>query len=161
MNRREFVKVQAGLVLVGGAALAGCTGDGEDDEGVTYVPNEPSYGGWFDGVSNYKGTVEARGQSEVTVRVGVQGNSGYYKYGPAAVAVSPETSITWEWTGRGGTHNVRERTGAFDSCRLVNDEGHTYRHTLEDPGVYKYVCDPHVSMGMKGAVFVALGEQGT
>ncbi|WP_336343360.1 plastocyanin/azurin family copper-binding protein [Halalkalicoccus ordinarius] len=34
--------------------------------------------------------------------------------------------------------------------------GHTFEHTFDSPGVYKYYCTPHVAMGMKGAIFVGL-----
>lgn len=134
---------------------SGCDGD------VTYVPNEPTYRGWFDGVSNYRGTVEARGRDAVTIEVGVQGDSGYYKFGPAAVAVSPGTELSWEWTGRGGTHNVREHTDEFDSGDPVDDEGTSFEYTTDQPGTYRYLCDPHQSLGMRAAVFVALGDPGT
>lgn len=156
-TRRQFLATAA---VAAGGVLAGCFGGdgGDGDDGVTYVPNEPNYRGWFEGVSNYKGTVEARGQSTVTIDVGVQGNNGFYKYGPAAIAVSPGTEIVWEWTGKGGTHNVVAEGGSFDSGELINEAGHTFTHTLESPAVYRYVCEPHRSLGMKGAVFVALDQ---
>ena len=124
------------------------------------MPNEPNYQGWFTGVNTYAGTVDRRGEDEVTVRVGTQGANGYYYFGPTAVAVSPGTRVVWEWTGRGGTHNVVSTSGAFTSGNLVSEEGHTFETTLADPGVYRYYCSPHQSLGMKGAVFVALGARG-
>lgn len=159
MDRRSLLKTTVGVVVSG--SVVGCTGDDGGDDGATYVPNEPEYRKWFKGVSNYKGTVEARGQSEVTIDVGVQGNNGYYKFGPAAIAISPGTEVTWQWTGRGGTHNVHEIDDFFDSGELVDDKGHTYQYTFDQPGIFKYVCDPHRSLGMKGAVFVALGDPGS
>lgn len=152
-SRRGFLRAAAGLGAVGLAGCLGGDGDGTDDP---MVPAEPNYRGWFDGVSNYDGTVDARDQDAVTVDVGVQGNSGYYKFGPAAVAVAPGTPITWEWTGRGGTHNVVAEQGTFDSGELVDREGYTFEYTLDQPAIYKYVCEPHRSLGMKGAVFVTL-----
>lgn len=92
ISRREYVRA---VGVVGSVAVAGCLGNGgPGDDGTVYVPTEPDYRGWFDGVSNYKGTVDARGQSEVTVDVGVTGGNGYYYFGPAAAAVSPGTTIT-------------------------------------------------------------------
>lgn len=155
-NRRQFI---AAAALSASSVLAGCSDGGSDgDDGATYVPTEPNYRDWFEGVSNYKGTVDARGQNGVTIDVGVQGNNGFYKFGPAAIAVSPGTEITWKWTGKGGTHNVVDEAGAFDSGALVREAGHTFEHTIETPAIYKYVCEPHRSLGMKGAVFVALGQ---
>lgn len=151
--------VLAGGAAVAGAALAGCLGGGGDggSSDRTYVKNEPSYAGWFNGVSNHRGTVELRGQDEVSVKVGVQNSNGYYSFGPTAVAVSPGTKVVWKWTGRGGSHNVVGNQGRFDSGNPVTDEGHTFEQTLADPGVYKYLCEPHKDLGMRGAVFVALG----
>lgn len=157
---RRAVLRSAGLVATGGlASMAGCVGGNGGDNGGgddQCVPVEPNYRGWFDDVSNYECTVDARAQDGVTISVGVQGNTGFYKFGPAAIAVTPGTNITWEWTGKGGTHNVVADQGAFDSGPLVDTKGHTFQHALDGPGIYKYVCEPHRSLGMKGAIFVTL-----
>lgn len=157
-TRRDFIRTAA---VVGAVAIAGCGTRAEPPGTDVYVPNEPDYKGWLDGVSNYVGTVDRRGEAAVTVRVGTQGDTGYYKFDPPAVAVSPGAVVTWEWTGMGGTHNVVAESGAFDSGPLVSKAGHTFDHTFESPGVYTYVCEPHRTLGMKGAVFVALGDNGT
>lgn len=158
-TRRRFFR-SVGVASVG-VGLAGCSSgpptNGPPDQ---YVPEEPNYQGWFQNVSNYAGTVEARGQSEYRIDVGVNGANGYYYFRPAAVAVSPGTTVTWEWTGRGGTHNVVSTSGVFTSGKLVGEAGHTFTTTLDNPGVYRYICNPHQSLGMKGAVFVALGQRG-
>jgi halocyanin-like protein len=154
LSRRAYLGGVATLFV---ATFAGCTGSpGGDPDGTTYLPTEPNYKGWFDGVSNYSRTVDARGRDAVTVEVGVQGDSGYYKFGPAAVAVTPGTTVTWRWTGRGGTHDVVSRNGLFDSGALVGKEGHTFSHTFDSPGIYYYLCTPHEPLGMKGAIFVAI-----
>lgn len=156
VKRRRFLAgVGSGVV----AGLAGCLDGGGDPAGTEYVPNEPNYKGWFDGVSNYKRTVEKRGESDVTLEVGVQGDLGYYKFGPPAVAVSPDTTITWEWTGKGGTHNVVSLNDLFDSGAPVDGAGHTFTHSFDAPGIYYYLCEPHESLGMKGAIFVALDTE--
>ena len=158
ISRREYLQA---VGVVGAVAVAGClaSGDPGDDDGTVYVPTEPDYRGWFDGVSTYKGTVDARGQSDVTIDVGVSGANGSYYFGPAAVAVSPGTTVTWRWTGKGGTHNVVSDAGVFDSGSLVQKAGTTFSYTFEEPRIYKYYCEPHKSLGMRGAVFVALDEQ--
>lgn len=154
ISRRHFIHLSG---LAGATALAGCTSTARPSTGTKLDP-EPSYGGWFDGVSNYDGTLDLRGRDAVTVDVGVRGNIGFYKFGPPAIAVSPGTTVTWRWTGKGGDHDVRAESGAFRSGAIVGRSGHTFSHTFDDPGVYKYYCTPHRSMGMKGAVFVALDE---
>lgn len=158
ISRRTYLRTVG--VAAGVGTLAGCldSGDPGDDGDPVYVPTEPDYRGWFDGVSTYKGTIDARGTAEVTIDVGVSGGNGYYYFGPAAVAVSPGTTVTWRWTGRGGTHNVVSESGVFDSGHLVDSEGVTFTYTFEQPRIYKYYCEPHKSLGMRGAVFVALDD---
>jgi halocyanin-like protein len=114
---------------------------------------EPDYEGWFDGVGNYDGTVDMTGQEEVTVEVGVEGNSGPFGFGPAAVRVDPGTTVVWEWTGKGGQHNVVGETHDFESP-MQGSEGDTYALELDGEGVVKYACAPHRMAGMKGAVVV-------
>ncbi|MBP1987052.1 halocyanin domain-containing protein [Halolamina salifodinae] len=114
---------------------------------------EPDYDGWFDGVENYDSTVDRRGQSEVTVDVGVDNGGDPYGFGPPAVRIDPGATVVWEWTGRGSSHNVVAEDGSFESD-LAAEEGHTFSHTFEEKGVYRYVCTPHRSLGMKGAIVV-------
>lgn len=152
-GRRDVLRGVTALTL---GALAGCAGgDGADGEPTLSV--EPNYGGWFRGVSNYKhNTKDRRGADEATIAVGVQANGGYLGFRPPAMAVSPGTRVTWDWTGNGGAHNVAAESGAFDSGDPARAGSTTFAHTFETPGVFKYVCEPHAEMGMKGAVFVAL-----
>jgi len=67
-------------------------GSGDSEPGI---PVEPDHKGWFDGVSNYRDTKDRRNADAVTVEVGVEANSGYLGFGPAAVAVTPNTTVTW------------------------------------------------------------------
>ena len=161
MDRRAFLRA-AGLLSAGViGSLAGCPGQEPPDNGDSpYVPTEPNYQGWFENVSVYRGTIDARGQDEQQVEVGVRGVNGYYYFGPPAIAVSPGTTVTWVWTGRGGTHNVVSTSGAFTSGQLVETKGHTFTYTFDNPGVFRYICNPHQSLGMKGSVFVSLGQLG-
>jgi halocyanin-like protein len=160
MRRRTLLRSTAVAAAGGAVALAGCQGGGGGDDDDEFVPEEPNYQGWLNGVSNYRGTVDERGTDAVSVDVGVQGANGFYYYGPAAVAVSPGTEITWDWTGKGGTHNVISTSGAFTSGKLVDNADFTFSHTFKTPGVFRYFCSPHESLGMKGAVFVTLGQRG-
>ncbi|EMA68666.1 halocyanin domain protein [Halorubrum aidingense JCM 13560] len=171
LDRRTFVRTTAALGVT--TALAGCGGsggetgdggsggdDGSDggDDGSAgsdggdqeFLSEEPEYDGWFDDVGNYEGTVDRTGADEVTVAVGAADG---LSFGPAAVAVSPGTTVVWEWTGEGGDHNVSSTAGDFES-ETVGEEGHTFEHTVEESGVHTYVCTPHEAVGMKGAVYV-------
>lgn len=115
---------------------------------------QTEFDGWLSDVDNYDGTVvDATGQEEATVEVGVEANGGAYGFGPAAVQVDPETTVRWEWTGEGQQHNVVEENGGFESD-LTSEEGFTYEQTFESEGVVKYFCRPHRGLGMKGVVVV-------
>ncbi|TKX84909.1 halocyanin domain-containing protein [Halorubrum sp. SS5] len=143
MSRRGFFRAgAAGAAVAAGVAAGSGTAAAQ-------------YDGWLDDVSNYDGTHDYRGQSEVTVSVGA-GENGLL-FGPAAILIDPGTTVVWEWTGRGGGHNVVEENGVFDSGSAVAEEGTTFEYTFDDAGdgdVFNYYCGPHQSIGMKGAVAV-------
>jgi halocyanin-like protein len=148
VSRRSVVR--AGLVA--GAGLAG---------GATSVAAQSEYGGWLSDVGNYDGTtVDRTGQDEVTIRVGVEANGGAFGFGPPAVRVSPGTTVVWQWTGEGSQHNVVDEGGTFES-ELTDEAGHTFSHTFESEGTFKYYCAPHESLGMKGVVAVGGSSGGT
>ncbi len=140
--------------LAGGMAAAG---------GAAAAPAAAQSSGglaeWFSNTSNYDGVVDETGAGEVTVEVGVEANGGAFGFGPAAVRVEPGTTVVWEWTGNGGSHNVVAEDGSFES-ELVGEAGHTFSHTFEESGVFRYACTPHKALGMKGAVVVGDVEVG-
>ena len=143
-TRRRAMK--AGAAATAGGAATGFAGSAaaRSDGGLS---------SWFDGVSNYEGVVDRTGRSEVTVKVGAAGNSGNFAFGPAAVRVDPGTTVVWQWTGKGGSHNVVADDGSFES-QLSGTTGHTFEQIFDEEGVAKYYCTPHEAMGMKGAVVV-------
>jgi halocyanin-like protein len=170
LDRRTFVRTTAALGAA--TALAGCSGGGDGGDGSDgsdgsdggdgsagsdsgsggqeFLSEEPDYGGFLDGANNYEQTLDMTGSDSVTVDVGAGEGLAF---GPAAVAVSSGTTVTWEWTGEGGQHNVSGSDGDFESD-TVGEEGHTFEHTFEESGTYTYVCTPHEAVGMKGAIYV-------
>lgn len=146
-TRRAVLRgATAGLGLIGTAGAATAqTGDGTSDE--------VDYAGWFSNVSNFEGTVDRTGQESVSVEVGVEGNTDYFAFGPPAIRVDPGTTVEWQWTGRGGSHNVVDVDGSFES-QLTGETGATFTHTFDSAGVYRYYCGPHRTFGMKGAIVV-------
>ncbi|SDX66589.1 halocyanin domain-containing protein [Halopenitus persicus] len=166
LDRRTYLSATA---AVGATLLAGCSGGGNGNGGGNggnggggnggngngggneYLSEEPNYDGWFDDVSNYEGqTLDRRDADSVTVDVGAGDG---LQFAPPAVAVSTGTTVTWEWTGQGGQHNVAAEDGSFES-EQTNEEGHTFEHTFESAGTYTYICTPHEAVGMKGAIVV-------
>jgi len=152
MNRREFLRTAGGAA--GATAAIGASQPAAAAEDGGGSAPEPDYGGWFSDVSNFSETVDERGSDEVTVAVGSEGNGGNYAFGPAAVHVDPGTTIVWEWTGKGQSHNVLSEGGDFEGSELTAEAGFTFEHTFEEDGMYKYYCEPHRPLGMKGAILV-------
>jgi halocyanin-like protein len=129
----------------------------------TPTPTETTGGGGVSAVdeyladtSNYDGTIVDRtGQGSVTIMVGAEGNGGGFAYAPPAVRVDTGTTITWEWTGGGGLHNVIAEDGTFDSGDPVSGTGVSFKYTFTQSWTHLYYCNPHKALGMKGAVVVA------
>ncbi|ERH01877.1 MAG: halocyanin domain protein [Halonotius sp. J07HN6] len=138
--RRRLLSAAGGASV---AALAGCLGGGDTD-GPT------PYDGYLRGANNFEAVADRTDASTVTVAVGA--NSGL-SFAPAAVKISPETTVVWEWTGRGGQHNIVAGDGSFESEYYLK-EGSSFSHTFESPGVYKYHCTPHQTQGMLGVIEV-------
>ncbi|MFB6195814.1 MAG: halocyanin domain-containing protein [Haloplanus sp.] len=153
LTRRGALRTAAGTVAAGVGVAAGA--------GTTAAQNGVDYGGWFGGstggeTANFDGTVDRTGQSSVTVEVGAQGNGGSYAFSPAAVRVDPGTTVTFEWVS--DTHNItiqEQPSGAgWSGVSSIKNSGYTHEHTFETEGIYKYYCQPHLALGMKGAIVV-------
>jgi len=164
LSRRTVLRSTA--VAVAGVGLAGCSGGDSGNEETTEDENgdgggddgngggdTPDFDGFFDETDNYDGVVDETGAEEVTVEVGTEANGGNFGFSPAAVRVSEGTTVVWEWTGEGGAHNVSHEDGEFES-ETIDEEGHTFSYTFDSTGTDRYVCTPHESLGMKGAVVV-------
>ncbi|MFB6185088.1 MAG: halocyanin domain-containing protein [Haloarculaceae archaeon] len=108
----------------------------------------------MDDVSNYEDVVDATDDERITVAVGAEGNGGNFAFDPPAVRVSPGTTVTWQWSGKGGTHNVVATDGTFDSGAPAGEAGTEFAFAFDDGGAYPYYCVPHKSLGMKGIVVV-------
>lgn len=138
VSRRTFVRAGVGAA-VATVALPIATGTARAD-----------YGGWLDDVDGYEGTVDYTGKDEVVVTVGARDG---FSFDPVAILIDPGATVVWEWSGQGGKHNVVHREGAFETD-LSGEAGHTFEHTFDMEGTYKYFCNPHKALGMKGVVAV-------
>jgi halocyanin-like protein len=149
-NADDASMTRRGLFRAGATGAALATGVALGADGAA-----AQYGGWLDDVDNYDGTHDRRGEDEVTVEVGT-GENGL-RFGPAAVLIDPGATVVWEWTGRGGAHNVVAEDETFDSGETVDETGYTFEYTFADAAegdVFNYRCTPHQAVGMKGAVAV-------
>ena len=124
LNRRRFLRGTGAAIAVG--VLAGCTGNGGGDGPPKDIENHLS------DANNYEGSLEdMTGESEVTIDVGTGSNG--YAFDPAAVRISSGTTVTWEWTGEGGAHNVASVEGSeteFNSGESVEGERQRVRTVL-------------------------------
>jgi halocyanin-like protein len=148
LTRRRVVGCSlATLGLVGAQPLADARGGGQSAG--------PDFGGYLDAANNYDGTVaDRRGQTETTVEVGVDAGGGDFGFGPPAVHVDNGTTVKWEWVGS-SPHNVYSADdGPLDSGEPTAEGGVHYQYTFETDGIYLYRCQPHGSLGMRGAIVV-------
>lgn len=159
---RRLILKRIGPISVA-SALAGCSGNGTDGTDTSTTPavtgtatpaEGPDLDAFLSDVSNYDGVTDATGTENVTVAVGAEGNGAYFAFDPAAVRVDIGATVTWEWTGKGGSHNVSAVEGDHFRSELASEEGHTFDWTAENPGQFLYVCEPHEGAGMKGAIVV-------
>ena len=170
-NRRQFLAV-AGTVALGWTA--GCvdvsvdSDIGEDASYDGYLSDANGYDGFqADGDKRY-GVVRRVNTDRVQIKVGSPtdssllsnrigaqngGSSGPIEnaFLPAAIEISPGTTVEWVWTGDGGRYNVVAKDGSFASG-YHTEQGATFTHTFEDSGVTRYHSESHE--GMKGVVDV-------
>ena len=156
LPRRRFLR---GAVVASGVAAT--------VSGTAAAQETVSYGDWFTGqakggeVQNFDGTTaDETGSSSVTIEVGAEGNGGPYAFAPPAVRIDPGTTVTFDWVS--DTHNTiveEQPEGAgWEGHQPIENTGFSYEHTFETEGVYKYYCEPHLTLGMKAAIVVGDAE---
>ena len=161
ISRRNFLRAAgagAGVAAATGAATAqeGEGGEGGGGQGPV------DWGGYLDdNAANWAGeadTVDATGQSEVTIEVGPSGVNNGNAFVPAGIVVDPGTTIVWEWVN--GGHNivpdVVPEGASFEGVESLLGAGETHEETFDTDGIYGYYCAPHQAQGMYGGV--AVGE---
>jgi len=169
-DRRTVVRTIGGTALA--VSLAGCAGDEEpadeepadeepaDEEPADETLEPPAAVDDFlteNDANGYEGEmVDATGEDALPVDVG-SGDLGL-GFSPVAVAIDAGTTVTFEWTGEGGGHNVvaaEESDIDIDVEEAeIAEAGHTVEHTFDEPGNYLYICEPHIAQGKVGAIVV-------
>lgn len=148
VSRRGFLHAASGASIAGAGGMAA-------SGGATAQKQRPDFGGWLAEADG--GFRDVRGQDEVTVDVGAEGNGGNVAFSPAGLWIGPDTTVVWEWTGDGGQHNVAsvgDSDFEFRSGDPVESAEETFEQTFEEGGIAKYQCEPHASLEMKGAIAV-------
>ena len=133
VGRRAFLRTAAGAATATGAAGTAAAQEGGG--------NESGGGG-------------GGGGATTTVQVGP---GGELVFEPEEVQVEPGGTVEWVWES--GGHNVAPESGDWGH-ESIEDEGFTYSHTFEEAASFEYVCTPHASAGMVGAVTVGSGGGG-
>lgn len=88
------------------------------------------------------------------------GTSGT-NFTPADVTIKVGDTVTWTDLQLFGGHNVAQSASpvanSYDGSGFRSGEQgdlDTYQYTFDTPGVYYYICEPHVAFDMRGAVTV-------
>lgn len=143
------------VTLDGGDAAATPTPAPAGDGPAQSPPSGTDLDGWMTGVENYDGVADHRGESEVTVRVGADGNGGEFAFTPAAIHVDPGTTVVWEWVGS-KPYDVVDSAGRFASPE-TSGVGQRYAVRFDGDGLSTYQCTEYGPLGMRGAVLVGDG----
>lgn len=114
----------------------------------------PTVDEWLDGYDFDGRLADGRGQDAVDVTVGESGNDGFFAFDPITVYVETGTDVVFDWTGRGGAHDVTWRDGEFTDSETTNSAAQTYTVTMDEPGIYRYFCDVHAPTGGRGVIVV-------
>ncbi|SFS06232.1 halocyanin domain-containing protein [Halomicrobium zhouii] len=110
---------------------------------------------WLANGSSWDGTIADETDVETTtVMVGAEALRGAFAFSPPAVKIAAGTTVSWEWTGEGGGHDVVFEDADIRTDDISAEPGVHFEHTFEQSGVYRYACRPHEGIGMKGAVVV-------
>ncbi|MFB6119235.1 halocyanin domain-containing protein [Halosegnis sp.] len=118
-----------------------------------------SFDGWLSETDNYDGVVDRRGREEVIIKVGAEGNGGPLAFEPAAVHVSPGTTVRWEWVGP-RRYDVVDPELGYES-RQVAGAGYSYAVEFGGDGLSTYECTKYGDRGMRGVVLVGEGPRET
>nr|WP_233340949.1 halocyanin domain-containing protein [Haloprofundus sp. MHR1] len=149
-----------GALVVGDAAVS--LGESEttgttETNSATETASAPgeTYDGWLADTDNYDGVVDRRGESEVLVEVGAQGNGGQYAFDPPAIHVDPGTTVVWEWVGD-LRYDVADPELGFESEQVAGS-GHRFAVEFDGHGLSTYECTEYGEQGMRGVVVVGAG----
>lgn len=65
------------------------------------------------------------------------------------------TTGIWQWTGKGGNHNVvSAEKSDFEFRSGDPTSSGKFETSFDTPGIALYYCQPHRDAGMKGAIVV-------
>ncbi|AJF24461.1 halocyanin [Haloarcula sp. CBA1115] len=129
-------------------------------KGVVVVASAPSSGyptvdKWLAATDEYDGSItDETGTDFVEIASGAEGNGGNLAFDPHAIKVSTGTTIRWNWIGKGGAHNIVFDDSEIGEESIYAKSGVHFEETFTKAGIYRYSCEPHHSIGHRGAIIV-------
>lgn len=76
-----------------------------------------------------------------------------FAFGPATITVDRGATVRWR-NGTSTFHTVTpDEAGAFEEWQ-TNAQGQTFEVRFDEPGTYRYHCEPHAVLGMTGVIEV-------
>ena len=88
--------------------------------------------------------------SDVIVTV----DSTSLRFSPSEVTVQEGQTVRFVWSGQALAHNAVADDGLFDSGDPSRDVDYLVVFEVGTAGTYRFVCEPHESVGMVGKVIV-------
>ena len=85
-----------------------------------------------------------------------QDNGATMVFKPMYLKVAPGDSITFKPVHK--SHYVKLMTAPAGVTKFTSKEDEEYTVTFDQPGMYFYVCPPHMMMAMIGAIQVGEGD---
>lgn len=158
-TRRQFLVGTTAAATIG---IAGCTDSSSQGQNSPTGNHGNASGTGGDGHSDAHGASLNDPSASATVKMTTNDNSFHFK--PHVAWVERGGTVTWKLDS--GTHTSTAYAGENDKPQRIPDEatawdsgtiseqGKTFKHTFETPGVYDYFCVPHESQGMIGSVIV-------
>jgi plastocyanin len=70
-----------------------------------------------------------------------------------AITIAQGTTVRWR-NATGTFHTVTPDGHQAFAARQTNSQGQTFQTRFDTPGIYKYFCEPHRTLGMTGEIVV-------
>lgn len=124
-----------------------CTGSIFEREGVSPSPmhNSPSVDCVPPGKSRQSQVMSHRPSCWIVKMVGM-------RFVPEKLEIAAGDSVKWV-NESNSYHNTASADGTFISEMLK--KGASFQRSFDKPGIFKYYCQPHRWMGMKGQIIVS------
>ena len=74
------------------------------------------------------------------------------RFTPSEVTITEGDEVRFFWSGQALPHNAVAKDGYFDTGEPERAVDHTVEFPVGTNGTYDFVCEPHESVGMVGAI---------